>query len=44
MRERPYWERLLYTIFPTIKRVVNYILVLALRIFRSTVNSIRNQI
>lgn len=44
MREKPYLQRLLYAVFPTIKRVVNYILVLALRIFRATVNSIRNQV
>jgi hypothetical protein len=44
MREKPYLQRLLYKVFPTIKRVVNYILVLVLRIFRSTVNTIRDQI
>jgi len=44
MKEKSYLQRLLYTIFPTIKRTVNYILVLVLRIFRSTVKTILDQV
>lgn len=44
MIERPFWQRLIYAVFPTIKRGINVIAILSLRIFRSTVKTIFNQI
>ncbi len=44
MKDRPYWQRFLVTIFPTVKRAVNVILIYALKIFQSTIKTIRHQI
>jgi len=44
MTERPFWQRFLYVIFPAVKRVLNYITILVLRIFRSVVKTISDQI
>jgi len=44
MTDRPFWQRLIFMIFPALKRIVNFFLVIAMRILRATVNTIREQI
>jgi hypothetical protein len=44
MTDRPFWQRLIYKIFPAIKRVINVLFVLIMRLFRSVVKTIFDQV
>jgi hypothetical protein len=44
MREQPNWQKILLTILPTIRIIINNVFVLFIRIFRSTIKTIFNQI
>lgn len=44
MIERPWWQRALYNIWPTIRRIVNDILFLIEKIIRGTIKTILEQI
>lgn len=44
MKERPYWQRFLVAIFPMVKRVINEVIIFVIRIVKSTIRTIFEQI
>jgi len=44
MKDKPALQRFLVAIFPAFKRVLNYIIIFVIRLFRGIINIVREQI
>ena len=44
MRERPYWQKVLISIWPTVRRIVNGTVYFILKVFKGFLRTVREQI